>query len=145
MKNKSLEASEMEIFPEEPLKEQAEPLSTEMEELFLRLDESEFRSRFHLNARDRAYISEHGLDTIRRHAEDFIARRLAPAIIPNDGKQTPMKHVHPVFIAQHHCACCCRGCLEKWHHIPKGRQLTLREQQYVVDVLMAWIEKENGK
>lgn len=145
MKKKVLEASEMELFPEEHVQRQTESLPADVESLFVRLDESEFRSRFHLNARDKAYISEHGLDTIRHHAEDFIAKRLAPAVIPNDGKQTPMKHVHPVFIAQHHCACCCRNCLEKWHHISKGRQLTLPEQQYVVDVLMTWIEKENGK
>lgn len=37
---------------------------------------------------------------IRQHAQDFIAKREAPAFIPNDGKQTPMKG-HPVFIAQH--------------------------------------------
>lgn len=67
--------------------------------------------------------------------------RLAPAVIPNDGKQTPMKG-HPVFLAQHACACCCRGCLEKWHGIPKGRELTGEEQEYVVDVLMTWIDRQ---
>lgn len=38
---------------------------------------------------------EKGLPTIRKHAEDFVAKRLAPAVIPNDGKQTPMRG-HPV-------------------------------------------------
>ena len=82
-----------------------------------------------------------GADTIMRHATEIIARRLAPATIPNDGKQTPMRG-HPVFVAQHATACCCRGCLSKWHHIPSGRELTTGEQQYIVSVLMAWIKRE---
>ena len=70
-----------------------------------------------------------------------MAKRLAPAIIANDGKQTPMRG-HPIFVAQHATGCCCRGCLEKWHHIPKGRPLTLQEQEYIVQILMTWIEKQ---
>lgn len=82
--------------------------------LFERLSKSAFRSRFHLSQKDREYIAEKGLATIRKHAEDFVTKRLAPAIIPNDGKQTPMRG-HPVFIAQHATGCCCRGCFSKWH------------------------------
>ena len=66
------------------------------------------------------------LDTIEKHAYDFINKRLKPKDIPNDGKQTPMKG-HPVFIAQHATACCCRECLYKWHHIAKDRTLTNKE------------------
>ena len=68
-------------------------------QLFERLGNSKFRSSFHLKQKDIDYINEKGLDTIRQHAQDFIAKREAPAVIPNDGKQTPMKG-HPVFIAQ---------------------------------------------
>lgn len=63
--------------------------------LFERLAKSDFRSRFHLSKQDREYVMEKGLPTIRKHAEDFVAKRLAPAVIPNDGKQTPMRG-HPV-------------------------------------------------
>ena len=110
-------------------------------QLFLGLGRSKFRSSFHLKQKDIDYINEKGLDTIREHAREFIAKREAPAVIPNDGKQTPMKG-HPVFVAQHATATCCRGCLEKWHHIPKGRELTETEQEYVVDVIMEWINRE---
>ena len=110
-------------------------------DLFARLAKSPFRSRFHLSEKDKAYVRQKGMDTIRSHAQDFISRRLAPAVIPNDGRQTPM-HGHPVFIAQHATGCCCRGCLFKWHGIPAGRELTEKEQNYVVDVLMKWIEKQ---
>ena len=60
-------------------------------QLFERLDQSKFRSSFHLKQKDIDYINEKGFTTIRQHAGDFIAKREAPAFIPNDGKQTPMK------------------------------------------------------
>ena len=62
-------------------------------------------------------LKEKGLDVIREHARDFIAKREVPAMIPNDGKQTPMRG-HPVFVAQHATATCCRGCLEKLQRQP---------------------------
>ena len=118
------------LSPEEELNEN---ISSERKEYdltnpFERLAKSDFRSRFHLSMKDREYIMEKGLPTIRNHAEDFIAKRLAPAVIPNDGKQTPMRG-HPVFLAQHATGCCCRGCFFKWHHIPAGRALTTEEQE----------------
>ena len=109
--------------------------------LWKRLSQSKFRSSFSLKANDRNYIAEKGIDTVRSHAQDFIRKRLAPAEPRNDGKQTPMRG-HPVFVAQHATATCCRGCLEKWHHIPKGRELTETEQKYIVDVIMKWIERQ---
>lgn len=109
--------------------------------LFERLAKSAFRSRFRLTQKDKSYIAAKGMATIRRHAIDFVTKRLAPAVIPNDGKQTPLRG-HPVFLAQHATGCCCRGCLSKWHHIPADRQLTEEEQQYIVAVLMMWIERQ---
>lgn len=111
------------------------------ENAFRRLAKSKFRSRFHLSADDRQYIAEKGMETIRRHCEDFVAKRLAPAEPENDGAQTPMRG-HPVFRAQHACACCCRGCLEKWYRVKKGRELSPEAQKKIVDLLMAWIERE---
>ena len=112
-----------------------------IEETFIRLNKSTFRSKFHLSAKDKKYIEEKGMDTIEKHATNFIKTRLAPSNILNDGKQTPMRG-HPVFIAQHACACCCRGCLNKWYHIPKNRELTEDEQKRIVKLLMEWIKKE---
>ena len=112
--------------------------------LWKRLSQSKFRSSFSLKANDRSYVLEKGMEKVREHACDFIRKRLAPAEIPNEGKQTPMRG-HPVFVAQHATATCCRDCLEKWHHIPKGRELTETEQEYVVDVIMEWIDREIKK
>ncbi len=111
------------------------------EELFRRLAGSKFRSGFHLNRKDLAYLREKGEQTIREHAADFVRKRLAPENPPKDGKQTPMRG-HPVFPAQHATACCCRSCLEKWHGIPSGKVLTEEEQGYIVDVIMEWIRRQ---
>lgn len=112
-----------------------------VDEALVKLQKSKIRSGFHLDEKNVKYIDEKGLDVIRSHAADFVAKRLAPAEIPNDGKQTPMRG-HPVFVAQHACACCCRGCLNKWYRVPQGRALTESEQRRIVNLLMAWIEKE---
>lgn len=112
-----------------------------MQDLFERLAKSEFRSKFKLKQTDMEYIRQKGLDTIKSHAADFIKKRIAPAEIINDGKQTPMRG-HPVFIAQHGTATCCRGCIEKWHHFPKNRELTNAEQKYLVTVIMEWITRQ---
>ena len=111
------------------------------EDVLQRLKSSQFRAKFQLDEKDKKYIENKGLDVIRQHAYDFIDTRLAPANIENDGKQTPMRG-HPVFKAQHACACCCRGCLEKWHRIPKGRDLKSDEKEFIVNLLMTWIENE---
>ncbi|MBR3685709.1 MAG: DUF4186 domain-containing protein [Clostridia bacterium] len=115
-----------------------------IEETLQKLNQSQFRSKFHLNTKDKDYIASKGMDTIRSHAVEFVKSRLAPSHIPNDGKQTPTKG-HPIFKAQHACACCCRGCIEKWYHIPKTTELTLLQQEKIVNLLMAWIEMELNK
>ena len=112
-----------------------------VEQALSRLQRSAFRAKFHLSEQDRQYIADKGMETIQRHAADFVRTRLAPASIPNDGKQTPMRG-HPVFIAQHATATCCRECIRKWHKMQPGRQLSQVQQDYLVDVIMTWIEKE---
>ncbi len=116
----------------------------DLDELFKALSKSAFRSKFRLQGKDLVYLHDKGLPTVIVHAEGFIAKRLAPAVIKNDGKQTPFKG-HPVFVAQHATACCCRGCLEKWHRIAVGRALTLDEEAYVLKVLERWLRNEMAK
>ena len=79
-------------------------------------------------------VTAHGIFNI-------ITKREAPAYIANDGKQTPMKG-HPVFIAQHATATCCRECIRKWHKMQPGKELSQVQQDYLVDVIMTWIQKE---
>ena len=112
-----------------------------VEKILDSLSKSKFRSSFHLKEKELNYIKEKGMDTIKSHAIDFINQKLAPANPLNDGKQTPMKN-HPVFIAMHACACCCRSCLYKWHNIPKNKELNNKEKEYILNLLMTWIKKE---
>lgn len=118
-------------------------MSDDLSELFDRLGRSEFRSRFRLRGREVEYLRRKGLDVVLEHAADFVEKRLAPAHPKGDGKQTPMGN-HPVFVAQHATATCCRGCLQKWHDIPKGRPLTGAEKEYVLRVIEAWLSKTEG-
>lgn len=104
------------------------------------LQKSKFRSSFYLRKKEIAYIDKNGMEKIKEHAYDFIKNKLAPAYPDNDGAQTPMKN-HPVFIAQHATGTCCRGCLEKWHKIPKGVELTDNQVNYVVALIMEWIKR----
>ena len=112
-----------------------------VEEALMNLKKSDFRAKFRLSVKDKQYVTEKGMDTIRKHAEDFVRSRLAPENIPNDTKQTPMRG-HPVFVAQHACACCCRKCLYKWYKVPMHTQLTEKQQKKIVNLLMCWIENQ---
>lgn len=111
------------------------------DDIFKKLSKSEFRSRFKLKEKDRKYFDEKGFDVIKSHAEDFIRKRIAPAYIPNDGKQTPTKG-HPVFTAQHATATCCRSCINKWHKFPKDVELSEKQQEYLVDLIMEWLKRQ---
>lgn len=105
------------------------------------LETSSFRSSFKLRKYMLDYIDKNGMTKIKEHAYSFIKEKIAVAEPKNDGKQTPMKN-HPVFVAQHATATCCRNCLLKWHHIPKGRELTSTEVNYIVALIMTWIQKQ---
>jgi hypothetical protein len=105
------------------------------------LKQSKFRSKFGLTQKDRDYIATKGLETIKEHAYQFLNSRVAPDFPKNDGKQTPMRG-HPVFIAQHATATCCRGCIHKLHGIEKGRALNEKEVRYIVALIMGWIERQ---
>jgi hypothetical protein len=113
----------------------------DLDDLFAALARSPFRQRQKLNPKDRQYLSDKGLEAVLEHARRFVAQRLAPAQPANDGKQTPMRG-HPAFVAQHATACCCRGCLFKWHGIGKGRELTGEEQAHVLHVLARWLREQ---
>ena len=112
----------------------------DLNDLFSALASSKFRSRFRLGPKERAYLAEKTLPVILEHGRQFIQERLAPAEPKNDGRQTPMRG-HPIFIAQHATATCCRGCLEKWHRIPCGKTLTEEQIEHILKVLARWLRE----
>ena len=116
-------------------------MSGNLDEVFAALAGSAFRRRFQLRGKELVYLKSKGLPVVLEHAAAFIEKRLAPAAPINDGKQTPMRH-HPVFIAQHATATCCRGCLQKWHGIPKGRPLEAADKQYIIEVIGRWLKSQ---
>jgi uncharacterized protein DUF4186 len=118
-------------------------METTLDEVFEKLNRSNFRRRFHLRSAEREYLQRKRLDAVMSHGERFIEERLAPAAPANDGKQTPMRN-HPIFVAQHATASCCRGCLEKWHAIAKGHALTSEEKAYILSVLRRWLISQGG-
>lgn len=117
---------------------------TRWEELKKALQKSKFRKKFYLKETDKKYIDEKSIKEIESHAKQFLYNRIAPAYPKKDGKQTPWKG-HPVFIAQHATATCCRSCIEKWHNIEKGRELTQKEFKYTKKVIILWIKEEMNK
>ena len=113
----------------------------EIDDRLARLAAQPFRRRFALRARDLVTAQERTPGTLERHARDLVRQRLAPAQPRNDGRQTPYRG-HPVFVAQHATATCCRTCLEKWHGIAKGQELTREQIDYVVRVIDRWIARQ---
>ena len=113
----------------------------DLNEIFRELSKSDFRRMIHLGSKDAEYLRAKGLPVVMGHAADFIEKRLAPAAPKNDGRQTPWRG-HPVFVAQHATATCCRGCLQKWHAIPKGRELDAEEKRHVLNAIERWLAAE---
>ncbi len=116
----------------------------DLDRVFTALNRSRFRRRFALGAREAGYLDDRGLETVLEHGQRFVAARLAPATPANDGRQTPWRN-HPVFIAQHATATCCRGCLSRWHEIPAGAALTADEQRYVLAVIERWLRTQQKR
>jgi len=119
------------------------PMPT-IDEILSQLSRSTFRQRFCLGRVEYDYCLNKGEAVVRQHASDFIQQRLSAAIPANDGKQTPMRG-HPVFIAQHATATCCRGCLSQWHGIPQNQPMTAEQQALAVEVISAWIHRQMQK
>lgn len=108
-----------------------------------KLAKSTFRTSFKLKEKDKKYVNEKGMDTIRKHAYDFVNRNIRVKL-EKDGKQTPT-HGHPIFIGEHATATCCRKCVYKWYGIRENRELTNEEVDYFVDILMEWVKREMKK
>lgn len=116
-------------------------MHAELDQLFQAFARSPFRARFKLSSADAAYLARKGLPAVLGHASEFIEARLAPAAPANDGKQTPMRG-HPVFVAQHATASCCRSCLAKWHGIAAGRSLGEEDKAHILSAIEKWLRAQ---
>jgi len=105
-----------------------------------KLGASKFRSSFRLKDLERDILEKKGIGIIRQHAQDILQKRIG-SLLDNDGRQTPLQG-HPVFVAQHATATCCRKCLSKWHGLPLARELNENEIDYFVDLIINWISQD---
>ncbi|HEX8619176.1 MAG TPA: DUF4186 domain-containing protein [Thermoanaerobaculia bacterium] len=110
----------------------------EIDEVFRRLAQSSFRRKFRLQGRELAYLQTWGLPHVMKQAAELIRKRVGPEVIANDGRQTPWRN-HPVFVAQHATATCCRGCIAKTYDIAKGHELTEEELQHLLAAIERWL------
>ena len=113
----------------------------DVDDLLTALARSKFRSRQRLSSEDGAYLRRKTLAVVLEHARRFVVERLADGEPARDGRQTPMRG-HPVFVAQHATATCCRRCLAKWHAIPAGQPLSEEEIDYLLGVLEHWLRAQ---
>jgi hypothetical protein len=84
------------------------------------------------------HAARKGLTGLEEAARKRIKASVGPAEPFRDGNQTPFKG-NIIYYGQHATATCCRKCIEVWHGIPKGRDLTEKETDYLVAVLMEYI------
>ena len=110
-------------------------------ELLERLSHSKFRASFSLGVADRAYAWSKGMPVVARHARELLRARVGAARPLKDGKQTPYRG-HPVFVAQHATATCCRSCIARWHGIPAGVPLSDRQIERLATLVTAWIQRD---
>ncbi len=120
-----------------------EAMDSNVDACLERLKKSSFRKGFHLGKKEFEIIERRGIDTISKDCRFFIRTRLSEPGKHGfrDGRQTPWKG-HPVFIAQHATATCCRGCLRKWYKIEERDPLSPRELDFIERLIMSWINME---
>ena len=94
--------------------------------------ESPFRRRFRLGPKERTYLAEKTLPVILEHGRQFVQGDDSHRRNQRTTGGKRRCEGHPIFIAQHATATCCRGCLEKRHRIPRGRAVTDEQIEYVV-------------
>lgn len=80
-----------------------------------------------------------GRDQLNEAARTRLEKSLGPAKPFRDGQQTGFKG-NAIYYAQHATATCCRTCLEYWHGIPKGRDLSSGELDYCTKLVELFLE-----
>jgi len=64
---------------------------------------------------------------------------VGPANPPFDGRQTPLKG-NVIYYAQHAIGACCRKCINEWHGIPMGDELTPAEIDYLAALAQLYLD-----
>ena len=96
---------------------------------------------FHRELDERAvrHAQRKGRIQLKVAARSRLTKYLASAQLARDGRQTPFEG-NAIYYAQHATATCCRTCLQYWHDIPKGRELTTEEQEYCAALVHCFLD-----
>jgi hypothetical protein len=106
-----------------------------------------------LNQRAINHAKRKGKRRLRQCVHRHLESAIGPAKPYRDGSQTTMSDDAPNAIpyGQHATATCCRKCLEFWHNIPQGVELTPEQLDYCSELVSLYIEDcipdltENGE
>ena len=92
-----------------------------------------------------AYARRKGRLGMHAALENRIRRSIGPAEPYRDGTQTPFGEdpagPNVMYFAQHATATCCRRCVELWHGIPMGRELTDSEVSYLLGLAERYVQE----
>jgi hypothetical protein len=95
---------------------------------------------WHVDIDQRA--KDHALRKGAAQLLESIPRRISTSVGKaspfRDGQQTPFTG-NVLFYAQHATASCCRTCIEYWHGIESGRELTAGEQDYLAGLVRLYV------
>jgi hypothetical protein len=98
-------------------------------------------------------LSEYAENYARRkgrvNLQETVTHQLKQAIgspeHPRQGRQTPRENspkATAIHYAQHATATCCRACLEEWHGIQNGLDLTDEQLEYLTELVMIYIQSK---
>jgi hypothetical protein len=79
---------------------------------------------------------------MREAVEKRLMQSVGKAQNWREGHQTPWIGKNSTFYAQHATATCCRPCIELWHGIEQGRDLTKEEVEYLSSLVCRYIEEK---
>ncbi|MFB6114835.1 MAG: DUF4186 family protein [Candidatus Nanohalobium sp.] len=93
-----------------------------------------------LNENDIDLVQDIGVEGIKEQARQIVEAKLREQP-ENDGQQTPYAG-NPVYKAMHACGAASRRDLARKHRIPAGKDLSDKQVNSVVNLIVRWIVRE---
>ncbi|MBN8674283.1 MAG: DUF4186 family protein [Chitinophagales bacterium] len=86
------------------------------------------------------FAQKRGKRKLRERARKILQQKIGKAINFREGYQTAKTGREIIHYAMHATATCCRPCMEYWHNIPMGTDLTNGQLDYATDLVMLFVE-----
>lgn len=110
-------------------------------DIFRRLNCSKVCCKFKLKDDQWDYLAKRGFDSILLEGRTLIVKIFSEEAKHHSCKVAPVQN-HPIFTALHATGTCCRSSLEKWHKIPKNKELREKDIFYILLVVKEWIIRQ---